>query len=241
MEQLTELLESKTPAALLASWHLSGKLRELLPEVNCLAGVGQNPEHHPEVDTLIHIGLCLEVAQKIGASKPAKFAVLLHDLGKGLTPLKELPRHVNHEIAGIAPVNAVCERFQVRPYWRTLALLVCEYHLKAHRAFEMRSKSMLSLLSELNLETDTRLLDDFVIACESDKRGRLGLSERPYPQGAYIRDAAKALEGLWMERGTVIQDREQQVLHNLRLNAVRNAGKPYRQAIEDAKASKNPS
>lgn len=238
MKELLELLESPSPGKLLISWHDSGKLALLLPEVDSNFGIPQRPEHHPEVDTGIHVAMCLDIAHRLKASTAARFAVLLHDVGKSLTLTNELPMHVDHENRGLRPVADVCARLAVPENWRTLALLVCEYHLHAHRAFEMRSKSMLRLLSQTGLERDQALLDDFVVACEADKRGRLGKTENDYPQGRYMRKAAQALQGLWMQPESVISDRATQELHGARLRAVRDAGQPFRLAIEDAKAVK---
>ena len=236
MNELLELLKSATPGELLSSWHASGKLASFLPEVALLSGVEQRAEHHPEIDTLVHVSMCLDMAHRLNASPAARFAVLLHDLGKGLTPTDELPMHVDHEKRGLAPVTAVCDRLGVPEYWRKLALIVCEYHLHAHRALELRSKSMLKLLNETGLELDLATLEDFVVACEADKRGRLGKSDKHYPQGQYIRKAAQALQGLPMAPGTPILDRETQERHRIRLEAVRIAGLPFRQTIEKAKA-----
>ena len=232
MNELLDLLKSATPGELLTEWHASGKLASYLPEVERLFGVPQRPEHHPEVDTGVHVAMCLDMAQRLGASEAARFAVLLHDLGKGLTPVDELPMHVDHEKRGLEPVETLCDRLAVPDYWRKLALLVCEYHLHAHRAFEMRSKSMLKLLNETGLEFDLALLEDFLVACEADKRGRLGKEERPYRQGAYMRKAAQALQPIPMAPGTAILGRESQELHSLRLEAVRQAAAPFRAETE---------
>lgn len=236
MNELLELLKSPTPGQMLTDWHATGKLAAYLPEVELLFGVPQRPEHHPEVDTGVHVAMCLDVAHRLAASPAARFAVLLHDLGKGLTPKDELPMHVDHEKRGLEPVVALCDRLGVPDDWRKLALLVCEYHLHAHRAFEMRSKSILKLLNETGLEFDLVLLEDFVIACEADKRGRLGKAETDYPQGQYLRQAALAVQGLPMAPGTPIMDRDTQEQHRSRMEAVRTAGLPFRQAIEQAKA-----
>lgn len=237
MNELLTLLNSTAPGELLLEWHTSGKLAELLPEVERLFGVPQRPEHHPEVDTGIHVAMCLDMAQRLGASPAARFAVLVHDLGKGLTPAEELPMHVDHEKRGLEPVQTLCDRLAVPAYWRKLGLLVCEYHLHAHRAFEMRSKSMLRLLNETGMDADLPLLEDFLVACEADKRGRLHMTEKPYPQGQYIRAAARALQGIPMAPGTVIMDRDSQERHHARLAAVRGAGLPFRRALEETKRS----
>jgi tRNA nucleotidyltransferase (CCA-adding enzyme) len=235
---LLELLNSAEPGVLLTRWHANGELALLLPEVNALFGTPQRAEHHPEIDTGVHIAMCLGMARRLNASVAARFAVLVHDLGKALTPLDELPMHVDHEKRGLPPVNALCDRLAVPEYWRELALLVCEYHLHAHRAFEMRSKSMLKLLSDTGLETDPVLLGDFLLACEADKRGRLGKTEGGYPQGNYMRQAAQALQGLYLAPGTPVIGRAAQDLHSARLHAVHDVALPFRQAIEAAKATR---
>lgn len=228
MNIIFELMRPPAPGKLLLEWHQNGDLANWLPEVDRLFGVPQNPNHHPEVDTGVHIAMCLDMANRLNASEAARFAVLVHDLGKGLTPAEELPMHVDHEFRGLDPVREVCDRLGVPSYWKKLALLVCEYHLHAHRAFEMRSKSMLKLLSTTGLETNAQLLNDFVTACEADKRGRRGKTETPYLQGQYIRQAAAALQGLYMAPGTPIDSKEAHALYEARLQAVRNAGKPFR-------------
>jgi tRNA nucleotidyltransferase (CCA-adding enzyme) len=230
------LLECHTPGELLICWQASGKLALWLPEVDGLFGVPQRPEHHPEVDTGIHVAMCLEMAHRLDASLPARFAVLMHDLGKALTPTCELPKHIDHERRGLAPVTAVCLRFAVPAYWHKLALLVCEYHLHAHRALEMRPKSIVRMLSETGLETDPTLLEDFILACEADKRGRLGRTEHDYPQGRYVRLAAKALQDLPTAPGELLPDRARQERHRARIEAVSDCARPFRQATADARA-----
>ncbi len=42
-----------------------------------------------------------------------RWACLLHDLGKGLTPEAEWPRHIAHEHTGLRLIKAVNERFRV--------------------------------------------------------------------------------------------------------------------------------
>ena len=62
-----------------------GALAVLLPEVDALFGVPQPPAHHPEIDTGVHVARALDWAAAHDASLPARYAVLAHDLGKGVT------------------------------------------------------------------------------------------------------------------------------------------------------------
>lgn len=237
--ELLELLRSTQPAALLTGWHASGKLAALLPEVARLFGTPQRPEYHPEVDCGIHVALCLDMAHRLNASEPARFAVLMHDLGKALTPVDMLPRHLGHEARGLAPVKQVCDRLQVPPYWRHLAMLVCEYHLHAHRAFEMRARSVLEFLSQTGLEADPALLEDFLLACEADSRGRLGKQDSAYPQGQFIRHVAQALQDLPVIAAGPISGRAAQAHHGQRLHAVRLAALPFLASHDDDAVSQH--
>lgn len=208
----------------------AGLLATSFPEVDALYGVPQNPEHHPEVDTGIHTEMALQMAELLGASTRAKFAVLTHDLGKALTPVNELPKHVDHEIRGLDPVATLCDRHQVPLDWKNLALLVCEFHLHAHRAFEMRSTSVVKFLQNSGLDKeDTRFFEDFVVACEADKRGRLGKEEKPYHQGAFLREAYRALVAHPYSDGETMYTPGGIKTYEARLTGVRKARDPYRE------------
>jgi tRNA nucleotidyltransferase (CCA-adding enzyme) len=63
-----------------------GALQALFPEIDRLFGVPQPEKHHPEVDTGIHTLMVIEQAARMTDSLPARFAALVHDLGKGTTP-----------------------------------------------------------------------------------------------------------------------------------------------------------
>lgn len=68
-----------------------GALKVLFPEIDAPFGVPQRPEYHPEIDCGIHTLMSLQQACKANYSLDVCFAVLVHDLGKALTPKDELP------------------------------------------------------------------------------------------------------------------------------------------------------
>ena len=86
-----------------------GALQVLYPEVDALFGIPQPARYHPEIDTGRHILLALDEAARRERGPRVVFALLLHDLGKGLTPREEWPSHVRHEQRGVQPVREVCE------------------------------------------------------------------------------------------------------------------------------------
>jgi tRNA nucleotidyltransferase/poly(A) polymerase len=181
------------PSAFLRVLRACGALAVLFPEIDALYGVPQRAEFHPEIDTGAHLEMVLDAAARIAPGDDVVgFCALTHDLGKALTPVGELPRHVGHEHRGVAPLRALAARLKVPTEHATLAELVCREHLNAHRAFELKPATVLKLLGALDALRRPARLDTFLAACEADKRGRLGHEHDDYPQAAYLREARAA-------------------------------------------------
>jgi len=188
--EIERAMTMPSPAEFVSVMRECGALEELLPEVNALFGVPQPEKYHPEIDTGVHLLMALEQAAEIsGNSATVVFAVLLHDLGKGITPTQKLPSHIGHEAAGVPLVDAVCARFRVPGKVHDLARKVCVGHLDCHRIMEARPATVMRLLEKLDAFRQPELLADFVLACEADYRGRKGLEDRPYPQGERLQRA----------------------------------------------------
>ena len=169
-----------------------GALAALLPEVDCLFGVPQPEAHHPEVDTGEHVLLVLQQAAQMQLPLAARWACLLHDLGKGRTPERFWPKHHGHESKGLAAVKAVNQRCKAPRECQELALLTCEYHTHCHRALELKPGTLLKVFKAFDIYRRPERFELFLGACEADARGRTGLEQRDYPQADYLRGAAEA-------------------------------------------------
>ena len=169
-----------------------GALKVLLPEVEALFGVPQPAAHHPEIDSGVHTLSVLEQAALHKQPLSVRWACLLHDLGKGLTPQSEWPQHIAHEHKGLKLIQCVNERFKAPRDCQELALLVGQYHTHGHRALELKPSTLAQLLQSFDVYRRPQRFEEFIAACEMDARGRLGLEERAYPQADYLRGAATA-------------------------------------------------
>jgi len=168
-----------------------GALRALLPEVDALFGVPQRADYHPEIDTGVHLLMALDRAAELTADPSVRFAVLVHDLGKGITPPEVLPRHIGHEQTGIPLVEGLCDRLRVPTPYRRLARLVTRWHLRCHKIRELRPDTLLRLLQELDIYRRPETLEPFLLACEADARGRGGdFGQRPYAPAPWLRALA---------------------------------------------------
>lgn len=208
LEHLTpERVWQETERALLEHSPLSyfTALREcnalsiLFPELNALFGVPQTERYHPEIDTGIHTFMALEKAIELSkALAPddalaVRFAVLLHDLGKGLTPAFELPAHHGHEALSEHLAKRICIQYKVPNPVKRLTLLVAKLHTHCHKAFELKPATVMRLFESLDVIRRPETLDLFLIACEADARGRKNLEDSPYPQADYLKDAYEEL------------------------------------------------
>ncbi|MEL0169899.1 MAG: multifunctional CCA addition/repair protein [Pseudomonadaceae bacterium] len=167
-------------------------LAELLPEVDALFGVPQPEAHHPEIDTGVHVLQVLQIAARDQLPLPARWACLLHDLGKGLTRPEHWPKHHGHETSGLKAVKAVNQRCKAPRDCQELALLACEYHTHCHRALELRPQTLLKLFKALDIYRRGERFEQFLAVCVADAQGRTGLEQSPYPQAEYLRGAAQA-------------------------------------------------
>ena len=190
--ELERALGERDPQVFVQVLRDCGALEALLPEVAALFGVPQTERYHPEIDTGIHTLMALQQAARLTPASDVRFALLVHDLGKGTTPRDEWPRHIAHEQRGLQLVERVCQRLKAPGQYRELALKVCQYHTHCHRALELRGKTLLRLLQATDALRRAERFEAFLLACEADARGRRGLEQCDYPQADYLRRALAA-------------------------------------------------
>jgi tRNA nucleotidyltransferase (CCA-adding enzyme) len=195
-QEFAHALMESNPEVFIQVLRDCGALKVLLPEVDALFGVPQTAEHHPEIDTGVHILSVLQQCVRFAQPLNIRWACLLHDLGKGTTTPEQWPRHIGHETRGLPLIKKVNKRFKVPNETAQLALLVGEYHTHAHRALELRPATLLKLLMAFDIMRRPQRFADFITASEMDSRGRLGLEDRLYPQADYLRGAAEVVRAV---------------------------------------------
>ncbi len=219
-------LGEATPAVYFEVLRACGALALLFPEIDALFGVPQPPQWHPEVDTGVHTLQVLEVAAGLSQDTTVRFAALVHDVGKGLTPREQWPRHIGHEAAGARLIETMCARLKAPTEHRELAVLVARHHANVHRVAEQRPGTVLELLEKTDAFRRGERFDRFLLACEADARGRgPDLRRAPYPQAERLRRSLAAAaavrlppEVLSRDPGPVIAER----LRAARIEAIRS-------------------
>jgi len=219
-------LGEDTPAVYFEVLRASGALAEVFPEVDALFGVPQPAKWHPEIDTGVHTLQVLDVAASLSRDTTVRFAALVHDVGKALTPRDQWPSHFGHEATGAKLIEKMAERLRVPTEHRDLAVLVARHHARVHRVGEQRPGTILELLEMTDAFRRGERFERFLLACESDARGRgPELRAAPYPQASQLRSALAAAgavklppEILENEKGPIIAER----LRAARITAIRS-------------------
>ena len=195
-QELARGLMEKQPSRMFEVLRDCGALQKLLPEVARLWGVPQRADYHPEVDTGVHLMMVLDMAARLAAPLPVRFACLCHDLGKGTTPADILPRHIGHEERSAKLLKAVCQRLRVPVDCREIADVVAREHGNIHRSGDFNPAALVRLLERCDAFRKPQRFADILLACECDARGRLGLQDSAYPQRQRLLRALAAAQSV---------------------------------------------
>jgi len=191
-QELARGLMEQRPSRMIQVLRDCGALVRILPELDRLFGVPQSPEHHPERDTGEHVLLVLDWAAGQGLPLPVRWAALLHDLGKGITPEHEWPLHAGHEESGASLAESVSERLRAPAECRDLAVMTAREHGVVHRALDTWPDTVLPLLERCDAFRRPARFEALLLACAADFHGRPGHADRPYPQAGALLTALTA-------------------------------------------------
>jgi tRNA nucleotidyltransferase (CCA-adding enzyme) len=195
--ELYKVLSEKSPSAFFYTLKDCQALQSIFPEIDNLFGIPQPEKHHPEIDTGIHSLLCLEQASLLSSKPEVRLAALLHDLGKAATDKSQWPRHHGHEKLGRPILEKFFQRLRVPKAFKTLAMHTMIYHTHCHRVTELKASTLTDMLGSLGaFKAENNLINDFVLACEADSKGRTGYEHHTYPQADYLLQAATAARNI---------------------------------------------
>lgn len=130
-------------------------LRFILPEVMNLKWFKENLHHHPETrgfggTVYSHV---IHALKKSDTADPiANLAILLHDVGKGVTLAHKegLPTYFEHAKASIDLVNSLADRLRMSNSERDALIFAVGNHMKFHKLLDMSPSKIAKLVSDNN-------------------------------------------------------------------------------------------
>ena len=191
-QEFQRALTESAPQEFIKTLRQCGALKILFPEIDQLFGVPNPPKWHHEIDTGVHTLMVLEQATRLTFEPSTRFAALLHDLGKGVTPASDWPSHPGHEEATVPLIKTLCQRYVVPRDYQALAILTARYHTHCHKVTALNASTLTKTLEKLDAFRRPERFQQFLIACEADARGRPGFENQEYPQHEFMLSAYEA-------------------------------------------------
>lgn len=196
--ELQRGLAADCPQYMIKILRACGALRAVLPEVDALFGVEQDPEHHPEGCAGEHTMLVLAAAAANWWPWEFRFAALMHDVGKAQTPAAELPRHAGHEERGAPIVAAACERLRVPRKAMQGAIVAAREHGLVHYFATLEPAAATAMLGRVGAWRAHSQLECLLAVSDCDYAANpdLGDPHLQHPQRALVAACVAAVRDL---------------------------------------------
>ncbi len=145
-------------------------------EVYKLIGAVQPEKYHPEGDAFNHTMLALDKCSGLTSDVRLRFAALVHDLGKGVTPTEEYPHHINHDVNGVNEVINLANRLKLPNDWKDFGIVAAREHMRAGIFNRMTASKKVSFIEAIS---KTKIgLDGMEIIVEADRNCRNDRSDK---------------------------------------------------------------
>lgn len=169
-QEIYKALNTKHFSKFILAMRDCGALNVILPEVDKLWQMPEILEYHPEGNSGAHTILTLEK----GADLPplAKYALLLHDIGKTTTEKEVLPHHYMHDINGISLVQKIGKRLKVPKAYTQAAYTAALYHMRFFKVPDMRLGKLRDFVADVTDDfRNDSLLNLLFEVCKCDMYG----------------------------------------------------------------------
>lgn len=188
-KEFAKALDETTPSYFFKILHLCGALEKIFPEINRLFGIPSMPSQQDEIDNGLHIFRSIDRAASKGYDSVVRFAVLMHNIGKILTPMESWPEHHGYELAGVKVINEFCARWRIPKRQQALAVLVSQFHNTCHNAMHLKPAGVVALLQQVDAFRRQKRFGQFLDACQADFEARQTTENEPYQSRAFLEKA----------------------------------------------------
>ena len=139
-------------------------------EIYKLIGALQPEKYHPEGDAYNHTMLAVDMCATLTNDERIRFASLVHDLGKGVTPREMYPHHYGHDEKGVEEVAKFARRLKIPNDWAAFGKVSAKEHMKGGIFYKMTPSKQVDFIERVY---KTKLgLDGLEIVVESDRNCR---------------------------------------------------------------------
>jgi putative nucleotidyltransferase with HDIG domain len=169
MGELEKVMKMGKLAQAVKMMKATGLLPYVMPEVDALRGVGQDPRFHEEGSVLKHT---LNVLRNAPPTVEGQLAALMHDLGKATTRevLADGIHFYGHEEAGAEMAEAMLRRLKFDNETTKKVVTVVRNHMRPHRLADASEKALRKFMRDLGEE----MVDAILALAKADEEGSYG-------------------------------------------------------------------
>ena len=164
-QEIEKGLSEARPSRMLAVLRECGALAQLLPEVDALYGVAQPAKDGCEVDAGVHVARALDWAADHAFGLPARYAILVQNLGLAAAAREAMPLQRSSVAPGVRLAENVSARLKVPLPCRDAARLAARWTRAVHHAAELSPARMLDLLNATDALRRPARLDTLLEVC----------------------------------------------------------------------------
>lgn len=165
--ELKNALKTDKPSIFFRNLDKANLLEVIFPEIFQLKGKIQPTEFHPEGDAYEHSLQILDEVARVNKKPVVRFAALVHDIGKGITPTEMLPHHYFHEKRGLKVLEKMDKKIPLPNDWKKIAAFVILEHMRA--PLLSKAGKIVDLL--LKIHKSKISVDDFNDIIRADHKG----------------------------------------------------------------------
>lgn len=118
-------------------------------EIYQLIGKTQPEKYHPEGDSYNHTMIAVDNSVSLTDKLEIRYSCLVHDLGKGTTPLEILPHHYGHEERGEKLVAEMGRRLKIPKLWTSCGKIAAKEHMKGGKFHDMTIKKQVKFIEKV--------------------------------------------------------------------------------------------
>jgi len=156
---------------------MTGLLHYILPEIEALKGVAQNPEHHKEGDAYIHTLMVLKNAKK---GELNQCSALLHDVGKAKVTTEKDGKLISygHDDVGAKMAEDILKRLRfssvkdIEPNLINKVVMLVKNHMRPHELCreDVTEKGLRKFIREMG---SMEMVDACLDLSEADEKGKI--------------------------------------------------------------------
>ena len=223
-------LSEKNPELFINTLRECGALEVVIPEVHALFGIPNKNSEDKNVDSGMHSVAALSVAATMSNDPLVRFATLILDVGKTITPMVNWPCHPGYEQLGVTVIDNLCQRLRIPKRYQKAGSQASLWHWNISNVGQLSPEAVVSVFDKMDAYREVTEFERLLKVSEANylagKKGRfIETSPNDYPQAQLWRimlsECQKISAKAWVDQGLVgLAIKE--ALHDARVACVSN-------------------